>query len=160
MKGQAPTFERATQAYSGDELYGPLNDALRLGGDVPGGLKRLQDDLDATVGRSTVGADVVAYRGVSGDLAKALLNDPDLVGSVLEDRAYTSVSLRERIAQRFDDGEGATLEIGVPKNAQGAAIAGVAYAPEEAEVLLHRGNRMRIIGIDRESRRIYAEVEP
>ena len=90
---------------------------------------------------------LLVYRGISGDVVKDLKP-----GKVIRDRGYTSTTVDGADAKIYGE---RVIKIGIPKGSKILAVGQVTGRKAEAEVLLPRGSRFRVIKISGK----YIEVE-
>lgn len=99
-------------------------------------------EMDALIARSTTRHDLTLYRGVSSSVRVE-------VGAVYSDAAFSSTSLEERVARKFgyDDSTGLStiLRIRAPAGTHGTQVGGGVRIGGESEVVLARGQRMRVV---------------
>ena len=152
-----PEEKWAVEAYSGGG-YENINGYLREKhqedmSDAPGKTKQVLTGLDAALEKGRAPEPMTVFRGVRGDV-----DDPEgLVkrliklakdGGTLEDKAYMSSSLSQKIGKEFGRNtrkgvESAIMEINVPKGAKGA-YTDVLDLTGEAEWLMPRGSKIKL----------------
>lgn len=138
----ATEFQSINGALRGDEGKS-LDDALILS-ERP--VSEAVADLDATIARSVIPEDVLLYRGVrprDGFDARTLKP-----GDVIQEPAYTSTSLSEMDAARFQGNHGVIFEIEAPAGQQGLFINPlIGEVVGESEILLPRGLSFRVLSM-------------
>ena len=114
--------------------------------------ERITKILASTLDSSKVPMDVVAYRGMrlDGDKQERYVKRYGSlgVGDVVIDKGFLSTSVNARVGLEFseyDTEPGAVLEIRVPKGAKGLYISSLSEIPEEGELLLQRGTKLRLV---------------
>ncbi len=157
-----------------DETYEPINHVLRGGADddpVFGrydtdveGVQWWIDAVDAAMARSPLPQDVQTWRGIRN--AELLFGDSlggDLTGREWTEDAYVSSTTEAQVARDFTRGGTAPvlMRILVPEGTGAVEMSDESY---EAELLLNRGLRMRVVqdrGVDLDGRRLLdVEVIP
>lgn len=143
-----PSAARGVSAYYGDG-YREINNALR--GRDPGNGRRVSaavSSLDAGFRATRTDRDVVAHRGVfygSFVFGHQAWAAPSLEGMEFEDRGYSSTTTNPAVVSRFTSqytDEGVSMRILVP---QGTPALRLSEWGDEAELLLNRGSRFRVI---------------
>lgn len=165
----------AAKDYTGG-WFTDVNQLLRSGGKGKGGdneekVKEIVGQLDKLFDSpaSKLKEAVTVSRGVSGDshpliaLLKAGQLEP---GMEMEDSGYSSTSVKSWDLHSWDTD--LKLNIHVPKGAHGLYVGppppppkgGATYSeyPNEFELLLNRGTKMRVTKVDRETMEISMEV--
>lgn len=139
---------RALYEYTG-MTYGQINRPLRAAKGVlksvaVGEVRQQIRLMDRAMRRSPLTADVVLYRGVgSGRAVFGEAWDRSLVGGEWTEYAYVSTSSNARQAQIFANSQsGAQIRIVAGRGVHGIELSG---DDAEAEVLLERGLRLRVV---------------
>lgn len=126
-------------------LRGTLNvDQIPLRGAK---LQRDTENIASALNAARCPKDIIAYRGVAQDVLGDLVP-----GAVLQDKAFTSATLHLETAIGFGGQEGALMEIFVPKGSHAAfvdAATKFTYGAGEAELLLQKGSKFRVLSVDR-----------
>lgn len=149
--------------YSGNGLYGPINNGLREGGEVLGAGKVGYVSpqvaahiaaLDRGIAQSPAPRRMLVYRGVNGEVSarsgrKAV---QDLkAGDTWIEHGFMSTSASERIGREYAKGfnvrEGGELHITVPQGFPAAPIP--SQFSSEQEILLPRGTKFRVQSVTR-----------
>jgi hypothetical protein len=136
----------AVRTYTGAS-YGPINAELRGG---KGDKSPIVKDLDKSLAKSPLKEATVVYRGVK-DLKSLGLDEHNLAGAVIKDRAYMSTSLNRKVAEKYAE-KGAVIRIVAPKGAKGASMSKVSRYDKENEVLFARGSSLKITGHTRDAK--------
>lgn len=171
-KNQLEAAYRYTGSY-----YDNINSALRSDtGDWGSSSKKTKlletiTDLDAAIAGSSVGRDLKVFRGIQSGYARTLkeLHDKGkLVGSILEDKGYSSTTVDKDIADDWAAG-GAVMHMNVPKSAKGVYVGGDKYGskysqhPSEQELLLGRRTKQVVTHAETDTNgllRIHTNVIP
>lgn len=138
------------------EAYLSLNSALRAGvkpSDPK--LRRLLGRMDSALNKATIHEDVVVYRAFHGFSS----TETFVPGAEFLEQGYMSTTLTEKYALEFLEGlseeAGQALpanqkylaRILVPKGTKGGGMEAL-YRSKEHEVLLHRGQRLRVVSVE------------
>lgn len=148
----------ALRRYAGND-YAPINEGLRKGA-VSEKYQQAVRDLDTYIDKWELPTELTTFRGVKDfeKLAKGLTDIEQLLGAEIQDQAFVSTSAHLTVAQHFAGSKfnprRAVFEIALPKGTKalpagpGAARAGgsVRYQ-DEAEFILKRGARFRVIEV-------------
>ena len=145
----------AAQEYSGIG-YLPFNSRLRTGiaeelpdylttADVDGRIR----DLSAAIQASQTTRNVRLFRGVSGEYADDLWRSAR-VGGDFTDAGFVSVSSQREVAVNFAGTHGpeaVVMNVLTPKGTRafGMNLSNATNLPEEAELILQRGTRFRVL---------------
>lgn len=146
--GKLTSQERAVvHKYQQASGFREINSGLRAGNK-----HEVVDTLDSVIERSRVPGHVVAYRGISPRqaLSRGIISGEIVPGDVVEDAAYTSVSLLPETAARFGDAAGndrVILAIDIPPNRPALLMDRQA---QEQEVILPRNAKLRIKSVRKE----------
>jgi hypothetical protein len=150
LDGESPNWQRRLRPDELDEIgeyaegmYSDLNGALRSGGSAP---RRTLNALDSAIKKWESPENILVYRGILPRQAAPNPLRGARVGDVFEDAGYMSTSLSRRTGTAFADNE--VLEIEVPKGTNAAPIGQYGRLSEQ-EILLPRGTRLEIVGIER-----------
>jgi hypothetical protein len=146
--------------------YANINEVLRREkGNLPGTFgfdyyREATGVLDKVMTRSATRSEAVVYRGISsGEAVFGPAWEQRLVGAEWTEHAYVSTSAVEQTAlDLFHQPGGAVMRLLVPKGVGAVQLSGPDY---EAELLLQRGLRMRVVadsGPGTHPRRIDIEV--
>jgi len=138
-----------------------LNSDLRAGKPIKKGSQA--DLIERAINKADLPEDTVVYRGVDA----AAFPSEKLVGSTFSDKAFVSTSLDEAVAIQFD--AGVLMEIRLPAGtkalsmtrwAEGEGVVGIGTS--EAELLLQRGSRFKVIKdvTTPETRQVVVELVP
>lgn len=128
-----------------------INDTLRVNeGHIPGTwtyefLRDATVNIDSVMARSAVTADIRVFRGIeNGERVFGQAWARSLKGAEWTEHGYMSTSADEAIAKVFGGKRlgGALLKIRVPRGTQALQLSDPTY---EAEVLLARGRRIRVV---------------
>lgn len=126
----------AVKAYSGSH-YADLNNAARNGGKSSSEfIQNTMKALDKAIQAADLPEDVVVWRGIKTDYINAD------VGDEVVHTSYMSTSMNKDTAQGF--ASAAIMEIKVPKGFDAAPIKSISQNPNEYEILVKRGVRMRV----------------
>ena len=105
--------------------------------------------LDSAVAKAITTAALTVYRGYPKALGDYLRSTDLRVGSVLSDAALLSTSRSDEVAKRFADWpEGLMVRIFIRAGSKALDVAPYSMHPDEEEILLPRGTRLRIVGYD------------
>jgi hypothetical protein len=108
--------------------------------------------IDGALRGAIVPQDVMVYRGGWWDEAFD-------VGAVVADDGFLSTSLDIRTAEAFRSGDEWVMEIFVPQGANGAYMGDwFSVFGNEYEMLFARGQRMRVLYVDKEAKRVILEM--
>jgi len=146
-----------------DSLYKNVN--LLLSGKEPKNSeksKKLISDLDSMFDNAPpTPVDMVVWRGGTDGDKKRMLDAGNgdfnnLIGHVKEQKAYTSCTMSERIADAFasknffagPSANGLIYEITIPKGSRAIATSNVGSELDEAEILVDRGANILITGVE------------
>jgi len=147
--------EQALRAYQGSS-HGPINSALRRNavdelGQIEQGMIRSIDEVLSTA--NTVPDDILVFRGVSGKFAGEIKNGLN----EWTDNGFVSTSLDRAVTREFGE---VVMEIRVKKGTRAfymnANEKGRAIMAEEAELLLPRGQRFRVV--ERRESKVILEI--
>lgn len=147
---------RAVRVYTGQQ-YKEINGALRAK-KFPGRIKETIAYIDSALAKASLDRDTITYRGASllDVLKVSEIKDPaKLVGREIHDLGFLSTSRDKDLAQTWANAhQVAFWEVRIPKGTKGAFVAPTAYQEKEQEVLLARGQKLRIIeaNIDRKGK--------
>lgn len=131
--------------YTGS-AYRVLNEDLRRDGTTKTYLQATKDGLDSALDKTTLGRDMVLYRGLEEgdypDRLKELFNKGELLpGTVLSDPAYSSATPKEKMAADWGQG-GAMFKIRAPKEHKGLYVDTISENQGEYETLLPRNTTL------------------
>ena len=170
-RGEAEFLDTAVDMYSGNSHL-HMNTSLQQGKGLYPGEKDAIRSLDSAIENSPLPQDTVLWRGANGDSTF----HPDwlggsLVGAEWTDRSLTSTSANEDVGKFFSTSDAGAhpvlMRMVAPAGIGGLRIGKWARAGKgpgkEAEVLLGRNNRYRVVGdhgIVKGLRRIDVEVIP
>lgn len=164
-------LDTAVEMYGGNG-YAHINSSLRAGKGLYPGEKQGVRALDSAIESSPLPQDTVLWRGSNGNLMfRAGWLDQSLVGAEWTDRSLTSTSANEDVGEFFslsDAGDRPVLMRMIAPAGLGALRIGKwgrggKGSGKEAEVLLGRNNRYRVVGdhgVVKGIRRIDVEVIP
>lgn len=167
----ADMLDMAVQAYGGNS-HVHMNTSLQQGKGLYPGEKKFVRSLDSAIENSPLPQDTVLWRGANGDsLFHSDWLGESLVGAEWTDRSLTSTSANEDVGDFFASADGGAhpvlMRMVAPAGMGGLRIGkwggGGKGIGKEAEVLLGRNNRYRIVGdhgIIKGVRRIDVEVIP
>jgi hypothetical protein len=132
----------ALKIYTGEVFYSNINDTLRGFSNFTYNNEKYCDLITSALSKARTPANLVVFRGTSKMMLGQLKNLPadQLVGKVMEDKAFMSTSLLE--GEVYDSN--LILVMNVPKGTQGAYIGNLSFLHGEFEFLLNRGYRMVI----------------
>jgi hypothetical protein len=149
----------AVKDYSG-AAYFEINEALRSGVDMDEGLRKAVDRLDSAIAKSPTARNLVLYRGVGEDYARALEKKDLQVGDMIAEAGFLSTSTREDVARRFLGwaGGGMLLKIHVPIGSSALDMHPYSKFADEHEFLLPRDAKLRAIGYDANADALELEV--
>lgn len=155
---------KALHTYT-DSYYEDINAHLRKGENISDSLKTTISDMDAAMSKASLGRDVIAYRGVKGgysDRLKELHKEGKLIGSTLEDKGFSSVTVDTEVAK--DWSSSVNLELKIPKTAKGFFVGHekgkLRYYTKydrEKEIIMNRGSKIKITGARKEGARLILE---
>ena len=156
-----PEHDAALRGYAGSARATYINERLRFPDEVPPLDAQDMDvvrGMDAAIAAGRLDADEVLYRGLSADAAKNF--DALQPGQMLVDRAFVSTSRSRNWAasmgaQATERGPGTLMEIRAPA---GTPAAQPQHNPQEQEVVLGRGTRMRYAGRGDDGRYVFDVV--
>lgn len=133
-------YEAALSNYRQD-LYGPLNGALRAGE-----THEWVYELDQAVKTFPVPENVVSFRGMNLEALGVASPDELAVGQTFTDLGFTSTSFDPTRAGKFASftPNGVIIEIRVPANTSAIYMDSI-FSEWENELLLGRGNTFRIV---------------
>ena len=144
-------LERASVKSYTDRGYKDINKALNGGGDLPSGLRKQVERLDAVLERSEVPEDLVLYRGISlkGITSKVPLKE----GQEYSENGFLSTSSSKNMATEYSKDDRGVLEINVPKGSRGLYVGSVERSANAAEFefVLPRDRLLKIRSVDRSS---------
>lgn len=145
--------EKMALDYYTDDGYSYINDALKEESIYDGVINDIEC-IDSAMERFELPEDIVVYRGTSMDE----YNDIE-VGSLFPGKMYYSTSLFEYVSEDFMNARDnpVMLEIRVPKGTKSLYIGANSYVGDEAELLLSRHLKYRVLKI--EPGRLFLEVE-
>lgn len=114
--------------------------AIRAGGAAS---RRAADRIADVLATSTTNADMVVWRGLDNPrrLFGSLLDRP-LVGAEVRDPSFMSVSGSRSVAERYAGADGLLMRVRVPRGTRAVTVDN----PDDVEVLLDRGLRLRVVG--------------
>lgn len=170
-KEDADQLDVAVSAYGGSQHL-HMNTSLRAGKGLYPGEKKFVKALDSAIDNSPLPQDTVLWRGANGGrMFQPGWLDGSLVGAEWTDRSLTSTSANEDVGDFFASADGGAspvlMRMVAPAGAGGLRIGawgrGGKGVGKEAEVLLGRNNRYRVVGdhgIIKGVRRIDVEVIP
>lgn len=156
----SPAETAALTSYTGDG-YRAINGALRGQRPFSADVKDEIAALDNLFGRSALPSPAVLYRGVGPEVVEAYRRAGLKAGSVIFDPAFMSTSLSRAAATEFlkDQPDGYFIRLTAPAGSRALSVEKVAFYGEgEREILLARGQRLKVIGYDRDTRTINAEL--
>jgi hypothetical protein len=146
-RGLTSGQKSALRQYMNAGAHDRINSALREG---KGGKFAQVAQIDEAMSGSRLSRDVVVFRGVPAQHVfgpKASRLD-DLSGFEWEDPAFVSTSARKERASGFGGDDQIVLRILVPKGTSAVGVSPYSKksgATDEAELLLDRGLRMRVV---------------
>ena len=152
----------ALTAYTGDDCYQNINAVLRgAESQYNGNNEQIVQQLSQALSKSSVPKNVTLFRGASKIMLGKYIDLPpeQLIGKVISDKAFMSTSLV---------GDGAfdadlTLVIETPEGSRGADIGNLSCYPNEAEVLLNKGQQMvikNVLDVGTRNMKIVVELIP
>jgi hypothetical protein len=152
-----PEERSAAKFYTGPG-YTPLNGPLRRGETLPLPMQHYERKLDALLAKSVVQHDTTVYRGVQSG---SWLPENLPPGAIIEDQGYVSTAANPDSKYPAD----VHMVIRVPKGTHALDLNGhkLTHHSEEAELLLPRGTKLRVVSDVRQpggTRIIQAEVAP
>jgi len=145
----SPETKGAISAYvqENESIY--INRALRQGKSLSPKREQWVANLDGMFSSATpIDRDIRVFRGVERKFGKTLSE-----GKVFADDGFMSTSLFFDTAEWFTGGDGYVLEIVAKKGSKAVIV-----ETKELELLFSRGQRIRILHIDRDEQRIVAEI--
>lgn len=154
-----PAHERdALVDYSGSS-YRPINEFLRGNAVGTEQVSSWINDIDSAMSRSSLPEDLVVHRGTGVDHWLAEHNVTkvsQLEGRVLDEKGYMSASLGPAAFGH----KPAILHLRVPEGAEGIWVDGISQNAGERELLLGRGNQIRVTSVVNEGgqHHIYGEI--
>ena len=139
------TEKAAAEWYSG-QGSSEINKGLRAG---KTSLSKTVASIDSAIGKSTLPAGKVLYRGISRDDLKKLIGSGTInKGDTFSDPAFASTSSGYGTAANYGGGvNGAVLQIECGEGQKGLDMKGVSLNQTEGEILLPRNTKMRVTGI-------------
>lgn len=156
----------AIYTYTGTS-FSAINSHLRKGDEITQDLKSTISTIDSAMREASLGKDVIAYRGITGDyssMLRALHADGKLVGSTLEDKGFSSMTVDKSVAK--DWSSSVNLEVKIPKTAKGFFVGHgrgessyYTVFNQEREIVMDRGSKVRITGARKEGSRMIIEGE-
>lgn len=156
----SPNELNAVKVYTGNG-YSNINATLRgISDGYEPGMREHSENLHIALSRASTPCNYTVYRGASeaalGDYNN--LSDEELVGHVIRDRGFMSTSLDKERAF----GGNIQFIIDVPAGSHGAYVSSISSVGKyEEEVLLDKGQMMRILDVSRDSfgrRVIHVEI--
>lgn len=139
MNGQT---ERSLREYSGNELYGDINDALRKGkkpSEVPP--QPVASDIQREAQKPLV-KETVVYRGMLSKHADEILKS--VKGNEIEMQGFVSTSTNPAVATGFSPPPKTVMEI---KAKRGVSPRDVSEYSNEMEIIQAHGTRYRVVGV-------------
>jgi hypothetical protein len=132
----------ALKKYTGEVFYSNINDTLRGFSSFTHNNEKYCDLITSALSKASTPEDIIVFRGTSKMMLGALKNLPadQLVGKIIQDKAFMSTSLME--GEVYDSN--LILIMNIPKGTQGAYIGSLSFLHGEFEFLLNRGYRMLI----------------
>lgn len=149
---------RSAVYYTSSSGYKNLNQPLRRGDELSKArqahIRHLREWIDA----SPLSQNVTVFRGVNADMADELFNAH--VGDEFLDKGFMSTSVDPQFAAGWATSHdiGALMRIDMTAGQRAAPMFTVSAAPEENEVLVQAGSRLRIKSIDRDNRILHMEL--
>ena len=153
-----PDSQRESLRTYTESYFEEINNHLRRGEEISDSLKTTISDMDAAMSKATLGRDIIAYRGVTGgysDSLKELHKEGKLIGSTLEDKGFSSVTVDTEVAK--DWSSSVNLELKIPKTAKGFFVGHekgkLRYYTKydrEKEIIMNRGSKIKITGARKE----------
>lgn len=150
----------ALTSYTGSG-YRTINGALRGTAPFTANVRDEIDALDQLFERARLSEAATLYRGVGPNMVERYRAAGLRFGSVITDPAFMSTSLSKNAARQFQaEQEGAYfIRILAPAGARGLNVERVSsFGEEEREILLARGQRLKVISYDHATRTITARL--
>jgi hypothetical protein len=135
-----PSEKMALRAYTGSS-YASINSALRKGVQNPA-LKETITLMDSAFAKASTTEAMMVFRGMKPGILDGLAK-----GSTFVDKGFTSTSTNIKQAQGFSGG-GTIMKINVPKGSRAISLRKNSKYAEEQEILVKRGGRYRIRGVE------------
>lgn len=161
--GMISAPERAAlEVYTGSGYQG-INGYLRGRVRPSGAVREHVAQLDNLLARAKLPADAVLYRGVGADVVEAYRQQGLRPGSVIFDPAFMSTSTDVLEAGNFRNATsgGLLLRIRAPSGSPGLSVERISSAgTAEREVLLARGQRLKVVSYDREKGTLTLDLVP
>ena len=148
----------ALQDYTGSG-YLRVNDCLRGDDDSDDAVERTIAALDSAIAKAISSEDMTVYRGYDTRVASYLSNHVLKLGSVVTEPAFTSTSRTEIRARAFAEWpDGLVVRIKIPAGSNALDVSPYSVNPDEDEILLPRGSSLKVVGYDKLTKVIDAEV--
>lgn len=162
LHGAAAEFRSDAQRrhvteYTGNDYQG-VNSFLRYGGDASDrSWHKEERSIREWIKRSELPTDLTVFRGVNASYAAKLL-EAAAPGQEFQDKGFmsTTVSLEQAVERAI--GGGALLRIDAKQGQRGGYVGQFSYFPDEEEVVMQAGSRLRVKDVDRERRIIHMEL--
>jgi hypothetical protein len=153
----------AVQAYAGsNEIYQPLNDALRKGKPLEGKAKQVHEKLQSAMAKAPpLPEPVEVYRGLKGgpqteEFIKSLEAAPDGVVTV---PGYTSTTTKTAVAERWGGGGGeGNVSVKIVAT-RGLDTMPYSRDPSERELLLPADAKFRVVSVKKVGGGYQVEME-
>lgn len=158
--GKASTEEMAALVSYTGEGYKGINGALRGYLPFTAAVRDEVGALDQLFNRARLGTDLTLYRGVGPEVIEAYRRNNLRVGSIITDPAFMSTSFSKEEAIKFRaDREGAYfIRVLAKVGSKAIHIEQVSHFSDEQEVLFARGQRLKVVSYNHDTRTITAEV--
>lgn len=131
--------------------YQAVNKDLREGNELDDFIGRVVEYIDLGMDLSEVESDIIVYRGITAPdvtFGDSWREDEDHTGMEWQDLGYMSTSTNPDVARQFSSelfSSGVALRMIVPKGIKAVAMRDPSWSSNEDEVLLNRGQRIRVL---------------
>jgi hypothetical protein len=114
--------------------------------------------LDKALKEHVLHAPLTVYRGIAPQYWKELLTNFLDGKGTFTDKGFLSTTIAKQVATRFAGEGGGLLKIKLPTGTQAMLLGDNSQHPEEQEVVVQRGRKMRITHVDQKSRVVTVEL--
>lgn len=152
-KEDDPTTKRMLSSFGMYKgmTYHAVNKDLREGNELDDFTGRVVGYMDLGMDLSEVESDIIVYRGITAPdvtFGDSWREDEDHTGMEWQDLAYMSTSTNPNVARGFSSelfSSGVAMRMIVPKGIKAVAMRDPSWSSKEDEVLLNRGQRIRVL---------------
>jgi hypothetical protein len=114
--------------------------------------------LDEALKENVLHAPLTVYRGIAPQYWKELLTNFLDGKGTFTDKGFLSTTIAKQVATRFAGDGGGLLKIKLPTGTQAMLLGDNSQHPEEQEVVVQRGRKMKITHVDQKSRVVTVEL--